>query len=89
MDFFNKFLIFKSLYYICAIINHLRQVEPPSPILKEQRVSADQKSEDPLSNSVFMVMGSTSDEGQEACYVCAWSARTGLSYIGTPGTTVS
>ncbi len=89
MDFFNKFLIFKSLYYICALINHLRQVEPPSPILKEQRVSADQKSEDPLSNSVFMVMGSTSDEGQEACYVCAWSARTGLSYIGTPGTTVS
>ena len=89
MDFFNKFLIFKSLYYICALINHLRQVEPPSPILKEQRVSADQKSEDPLSNSVFMVMGSTSDEGQEACYVCTWSARKGLSYIGTPGTTVS
>ena len=89
MDFFNKFLIFKSLYYICALINHLRQVEPPSPILKEQRVSADQKSEDPLSNSVFMVMGSTSDEGQEAFYVCAWSARTGLSYIGTPGTMLS
>ena len=89
MDFFNKFLIFKSLYYICALINHLRQVEPPSPILKEQRVSADQKSEDPLSNSVFMVMGSTSDEGQEACYVCAWSARTGLSYIGTPSSTLS
>ena len=89
MDFFNKFLLFKSLYYICALINHLRQVEPPNPILNEQRVSADQKSEDPLSNSVFMVMGSTSDEGQEACYVCAWSARTGLSYIGTPGTTVS
>ena len=85
MDFFNKFLIFKSLYYICALINHLRQVEPPSPILKEQRVSADHPSEDPLSDSIFMVMGSTSDDSQEAFVVCAWSARTGLSYIGVPG----
>ena len=46
-------------------------------------------SDDPLSNSIFMVMGSTSDEGQEAISVCAWSARTGLSYIGTPNSTIS
>ena len=64
-------------------------MEPPSPIVKEQKVSADQMSDDPLSNSIFMVMGNTSDEGQEAFSVCAWSARTGLSYIGTPSSTVS
>ena len=64
-------------------------VEPPSPIVKEQRASADRVSDDPLSNSVFMVMGSASDDSQERFFVCAWSARTGLSYIGTPGKTVS
>ena len=47
-------------------------------------------SDDPLSNSVYMVMGSTSDEGQESGFcVCAWSVRTGLSYIGTPSSTIS
>ena len=47
-------------------------------------------SDDPLSNSVYMVMGSTSDEGQEGgFFVRAWSAHTGLSYIGTPGSTIS
>ena len=65
-------------------------MEPPSPIAIEQKVSADQMSDDPLSNSVFMVMGSASDEGQEGGFcVCAWSARTGLSYIGTPSSTIS
>ena len=64
-------------------------VEPPSPIVKEQRVSADRVSDDSLSNSVFMVMGSASDDSQERFFVCAWSARTGLSYIGAPGKTVS
>ena len=65
-------------------------MEPPSPIAIEQKVSADQMSDDPLSNNVYMVMGSTSDEGQEGGYfVCAWSARTGLSYIGTPSSTIS
>ena len=69
---------------------NIRQVEPPSPILKDQKISADQMSDDPLSNSVYMVMGSTSDEGQEGGFsVCAWSARTGLSYIGTPNPTIS
>ena len=65
-------------------------MEPPSPIAIEQKVSTDQMSDDPLSNSVFMVMGSTSDEGQEGgFFVCAWSAYTGLSYIGTPSSTIS
>ncbi|MEE0236375.1 MAG: hypothetical protein UD961_09505 [Bacteroidales bacterium] len=64
-------------------------MEPPSPIVKNQQINADQTSDDPLSNSVFMVMGSTSDESQEVFSVCAWSARTGLSYIGTPNSTLS
>ena len=67
-----------------------RQVEPPSPILKDHKLSADQMSDDPLSNSVYMVMGSASDESQEGGFVvCAWSARTGLSYIGTPDSMIS
>ena len=69
--------------------NEIRQVEPPSPILKDQKISADQTSDDPLSRNIYMIMGETSDEGQEAVFVCAWSARTGLSYVGTPGTMVS
>ena len=64
-------------------------MEPPSPIVNNQQIAADQTSDDPLSNSVFMVIGSTSDESQEIFSVCAWSARTGLSYIGTPGSTLS
>jgi hypothetical protein len=41
-------------------------------------------------SSVFMVMGSTSDESQEGGFcVCAWSAHTGLSYVGTPSSTIS
>ena len=65
-------------------------MEPPSPIVIDQKISADQMSDDPLSNSVFMVMGSTSDEGQESGFcVCAWSARAGLSYIGIPSSTIS
>ncbi|MBQ2919108.1 MAG: hypothetical protein IJE61_07830 [Bacteroidales bacterium] len=65
-------------------------MEPPSPIVKEQKISADQMSDDPLSDNIYMVMGSASDEGQEGGFcVCAWSARTGLSYIGTPSSTIS
>ena len=69
--------------------NEIRQVEPPSPILKDQKFSADQTSDDPLSRDIYMIMGETSDSGQEVVFVCAWSARTGLSYVGTPGSTVS
>ena len=64
-------------------------MEPPSPIVKEQKISADQMSDDPLSNNIYMIMGGTSDESQKVFSVCAWSARTGLSYIGTPSSTLS
>ena len=64
-------------------------MEPPSPIVKDQNIKADQKSDDPLSNNLYMIMGGTSDESQEVFSVCAWSARTGLSYIGTPSSTLS
>ena len=67
----------------------IRQVEPPSPILKDQKISADHMSDDPLSRDIYMIMGETSDSGQEAFFVCAWSARTGLSYVGKPSGTVS
>ena len=50
---------------------------------------ADQTSDDPLSDNVFMIMGDSSGESQEGFVVCAWSARTGLSYIGTPNSTLS
>ena len=46
-------------------------------------------SDDPLSNSVFMVMGDTSGDDRERLFVCAWSARTGLSYVGAPSSTIS
>ena len=64
-------------------------MEPPSPIVKDQNIMADQTSDDPLSNNIYMIMGGTSDESQEVFSVCAWSARTGLSYIGTPSSTLS
>ena len=64
-------------------------MEPPSPIIKDQKIAADQTSDDPLSNNIYMIMGGTSDESQEVFSVCAWSARTGLSYIGTPSSTLS
>ena len=64
-------------------------MEPPSPIVKDQKIAADQTSDDPLSNNIYMIMGGTSDESQEVFSVCAWSARTGLSYIGTPSSTLS
>ena len=66
-----------------------RQVEPPSPILDNLKISADQTSDDPLSQNIYMIVGETSGESQEGFSVCAWSAHTGLSYIGTPGTTAS
>ena len=64
-------------------------MEPPSPILKDLNFSADQTSDDPLSQNIYMIVGNSSGEGQEGFSVCAWSARAGLSYIGTPGSVVS
>ena len=86
----NKFRRYKLFYYLCAD-NQLqpKQVEPPSLILKELNISADQNSDDPLSSNIYMIMGNASYEGQEALSVCAWSSRTGLLYIGTPDSTLS
>ena len=64
-------------------------MEPPSPIGSNLNIMADQKSDDPLSSNIYMIMGDTSGESQEGFCVCAWSARTGLSYIGTPDSTIS
>ncbi len=79
----------KTLYYLCSlIIRQIEQVEPPSPIINST-IPADQTSDDPLSSNIYMVMGMTSGESQEVLSVCAWSARTGLSYIGTPNSMTS
>ena len=64
-------------------------MEPPSPIVNNQQIAADQTSDDPLSDNVYMIMGDASGESQEGFAVCAWSARTGLSYIGTPSSSPS
>ena len=82
-------MIRKHLLSLQLNFNEIRQVEPPSPILKDLNISADQTSDDPLSRNVYMIMGETSDSGQEAFFVCAWSARTGLSYVGSPSEMVS
>lgn len=90
MTFFIKFLFVKSLYYLCGRNQFLlRQVEPPSPIFKDQKIMTDQTSDDPLSSSIYMIMGNASGEGKEAVSVCAWSAHTGLSYIGTASPVLS
>ncbi|MGM9735401.1 MAG: hypothetical protein ACI3ZL_03210 [Candidatus Cryptobacteroides sp.] len=57
--------------------------------MTEQKLPTDQQSDDPLSQPVYMIMGGTSEEYEEGFSVCAWSARTGLSYIGTTSSTVS
>ena len=59
-------------------------MEPPSPIVKDRNIVTDPTSDDPLSNNIYMIMGDTSGDSQEGFVVCAWSARTGLSYIGKP-----
>ena len=83
------FQIQKQLLSLRLNFNEIRQVEPPSPILKDLNFSADQTSDDPLSHDTYMIMGETSDSGQERIFVCAWSAHTGLSYIGAPSQTLS
>ena len=64
-------------------------MEPPSPILDNLKFSADQTSDDPLSQNIYMIVGESSGDGREGFSVCAWSAHAGLSYIGTPGSLVS
>ena len=82
-------MIRKHLLSLQLNFNEIRQVEPPSPILETKKISADQMSDDPLSRNIYMIVGETSDAGQEGFFVCAWSARTGLSYVGAPNPTIS
>ena len=46
-------------------------------------------SDDPLSRNVYMIMGDASGEDREGVCLCAWSARSGLSYVGVSGQMVS
>ena len=66
-------------------------MEPPSPILMTSNVEADAMSDDPLSNCIFVILGSTSDseEGSGRHAVCAYTAHAGLLYIGTAGDILS
>ena len=65
----------------------LKKVEPPSHISQDFSSAAESLSEDPLSGYIFMVVDTPSEE--EGYLVCAYSARTGLSYIGRAGGPVS
>ena len=58
----KNFHISKHLVSLRLNFKHITtKVEPPSPILK-LNVPADQMSDDPLSNNVFMIMGYSSGE---------------------------
>lgn len=63
-------------------------MEPPSPILTSQ-ATAEPKSEDPLSDSIYVILNATSEDGPEHLLVCASTVRTGLLYIGITGDTIS
>ena len=54
-----NFKISKHLVSLRLKFKKIRQVEPPSPIVKEQKISADQMSDDPLSRDIYMIMGET------------------------------
>ena len=59
-------------------------MEPPSSISTNRENIAGPHADDPLSCSL------TADEPSEGGYVvCAYNARTGLSFIGTTGSIVS
>ena len=62
------------------------KVEPPSHILTNHTLPTDPMSDDPLSESLFLVMSNaTSESGRTRYLVCAYNAHTGLSYIGISG----
>ena len=46
-----------------------RQVEPPSPILDTLKFSADQTSDDPLSQNLYIIVGKASGENQGSSFV--------------------
>lgn len=79
-----KNLLLRSTYhYICTEFRYKDKVEPPSPILNNFSSLADQQSDDPLSGCIFMVVNTPSED--DGYSVCAYSVRTGLSYIGNAG----
>lgn len=67
------------------------KTEPPScPLADSLSPAADQVSDDPLSDNVFMILDVlSSDQSQERVLVCSYSADNGLSYVGIPGDLVS
>lgn len=65
-------------------------MEPPSSIANSDKGSAGccQQTDDPLSrlaDSYLIITNLADDYSGNECLVCAWSARTGLSYLGRTG----
>ncbi len=66
-------------------------MEPPSSINSDQSVKAGPHSDDPLPESVnstesfLIVTHPCEDEPGSGFVVCAYSALTGLKYVGTTG----
>ncbi len=78
----------KTVSYICGLNSkeHIAEVEPPSHIMTCHAGAADALSDDPLSESILIVLSEASCDTSGSKYsVCAYNARTGLSYIGTSG----
>ena len=78
----------KTVSYICALNSkeHITEVEPPSHMMTCHAGTADTLSDDPLSESILIILSEASCDTAGSKYsVCAYNARTGLSYIGTPG----
>jgi hypothetical protein len=74
--------------YICTLKSNVTQdkVEPPSHIMTCHAGAADPMSDDPLSESILIVVSDASCDAAGAKYsVCTYNVRTGLSYIGTSG----
>ncbi len=65
-------------------------MEPPSHIMSPDAGVAETLSDDPLSESVLIILSEASRDTAGVKYsVCAYSARTGLSYIGSPADIMS
>lgn len=66
----------------------MRHVEPPSPILTAQN-TADSISEDPLADRIYMILDMVPGDEPGRYLVYTGQVRTGLSYIGMTGETIS
>lgn len=68
-------------------------MEPPSSIANSEAGSASgARADDPLSRyagSYLIITRHSDGESDNEFCVCVWSARTGLSYIGRTGNTIS